>query len=123
MAGHTERQWEGKFFRCGMRCFYCHIPLTLVARQGSEPATKDHLTPVSRGGADTIDNIVPACLPCNSRKGDMTDPEFRTAFSKAMQIVTTVASADRSLSLEQRDEPRLQALLRERENLRWWRSA
>lgn len=82
MSGHTERQWEGKFFRCGMRCFYCHTPLTLL------DATKDHLTPVSRGGSDKIDNIVPACIDCNQRKGKMTETEYRAAFLTAFQQIT-----------------------------------
>jgi hypothetical protein len=75
---HTQRQWEGKFFRCSAECWYCRVPLTLA---GNDPAraTKDHLTPLSRGGSDAISNIVPACIDCNRLKGDMTEEEFRTA--------------------------------------------
>ena len=31
--------------------------------------TRDHVEPVSRGGADTWENVVAACFACNSRKG------------------------------------------------------
>ncbi len=43
------------------RCWWCgkHTNLTI-----------DHVHPLSRGGADAIDNIVGACLPCNSGKKD-----------------------------------------------------
>lgn len=99
MAGHTQRQWEGKFFRCGMRCFYCYKPLTLAE------ATKDHLTPQAREGSDFIDNIVPACLPCNQRKGAMTEPEFRTAFSEAFKTLTGVVSSSCQTSLCTIDGP------------------
>jgi 5-methylcytosine-specific restriction endonuclease McrA len=39
----------------------------------SEPhMTIDHVTPRSRGGSDTWENLVCACPSCNSRKGDRT---------------------------------------------------
>jgi hypothetical protein len=100
MAGHTERQWEGKFFRCGMRCVYCYKPLVLVTLDSEEIATKDHLTPLSRGGRDTIDNIAPACFECNRRKGSMTEPEFRTAFSAAFKLLTGVPAANSETRLQ-----------------------
>ena len=33
--------------------------------------TRDHVVPVSRGGADTWENVVTACRVCNHRKADM----------------------------------------------------
>ena len=41
-------------------CFYCPAPATQV----------DHRYPVSLGGTDTLDNLVPACSRCNQAKGD-----------------------------------------------------
>jgi 5-methylcytosine-specific restriction endonuclease McrA len=105
-GGHTERQWEGKFFRCGMRCYYCLKPLTLVAEEIGEQATKDHLTPVSRGGSNLISNIVPACIDCNQRKGAMTEPEFRKTFSEAFKLLTGVGPAEMTMLMAQ-DEPSL----------------
>jgi len=115
MSGHTQRQWEGKFFRCGMRCYYCYTPLTLA------DATKDHLTPISRLGSDEISNIVPACIRCNDKKGALTEAEFREAFQQALTNLTGVA-AD-SLSLCRRDERPLQHLRKESESISWaWRN-
>ena len=34
--------------------------------------TLDHVLPKSKGGTHTWDNVVTACSPCNSRKGDRT---------------------------------------------------
>lgn len=38
--------------------------------------TIDHVVPVSRGGADSRDNVRTACLDCNRRKNDMLPEEF-----------------------------------------------
>jgi 5-methylcytosine-specific restriction endonuclease McrA len=46
--------------RDGGRCAYC----------GDKGSTIDHVVPRSRGGTHTWENVVLACLPCNSRKGD-----------------------------------------------------
>lgn len=36
----------------------------------------DHVTPLSRGGSDALDNLVWACTECNSSKGDKTPEEW-----------------------------------------------
>lgn len=46
-------------------CAYCGAPATTI----------DHIIPSSRGGANTWDNLVCACLACNNRKGDKTPLE------------------------------------------------
>ncbi|HEY8807173.1 MAG TPA: HNH endonuclease, partial [Candidatus Limnocylindria bacterium] len=38
----------------------------------------DHRAPLSRGGRNTIENILPACRSCNRRKRTKTEDEFRT---------------------------------------------
>jgi 5-methylcytosine-specific restriction endonuclease McrA len=49
------------------RCQYCG--------RGDIPLTVDHVTPVSRGGDETWENLVCACVQCNNRKGDRTPDE------------------------------------------------
>jgi 5-methylcytosine-specific restriction endonuclease McrA len=39
------------------------------------PLTIDHVIPKSKGGDDSWDNLVAACLPCNNKKGDRTPEE------------------------------------------------
>jgi hypothetical protein len=124
-VGHTERQWQGKFFACGMRCFYCLTPLTL------QEATKDHKLPQSRGGGNRIGNIVPACGDCNSKKGDMTAEEFQAAREKIFTEAnfstvlgtTSVCPASILGELRAEDNKLLQALVEERNNCSWWRTA
>lgn len=47
-------------------CQYCGIRADL---------TVDHVLPKSRGGRDTWENLVAACVSCNNRKGDRTPEE------------------------------------------------
>ncbi len=65
-GSHTLAERREKFAQCGGVCFYCRKPGKL---------TEDHLIPISRGGTDNIDNIVPACQSCNSRKNKKTAEE------------------------------------------------
>lgn len=66
-GSHTLEERREKFARLGDVCYYCGDDSKL---------TVDHLTPLSRGGTDAIDNIVPACRSCNSRKNAKTADEF-----------------------------------------------
>jgi len=57
------------FHRDRSRCQYCG---------GSFPQRElnlDHVVPLSRGGRSTWSNVVAACVPCNSRKGNRTPEE------------------------------------------------
>jgi 5-methylcytosine-specific restriction endonuclease McrA len=48
-------------------CAYCGESCTNL--------TPDHVIPLSRGGANTLSNIVPACPACNNRKNARTPAE------------------------------------------------
>jgi 5-methylcytosine-specific restriction endonuclease McrA len=50
-------------------CQYCG------EQPGRTELTLDHVTPRSRGGATTWENVVTACGPCNRRKGNRTPEE------------------------------------------------
>lgn len=66
-GSHTHEQWLAKVAAYGSKCAYCGEEKTL---------TRDHDIPLSRGGSHSIDNLVPACKSCNSRKRAMTGVEF-----------------------------------------------
>ncbi len=56
------------------RCNYC-------GRTGEIGRLRvDHTTPVARGGGDNPSNLQLLCLQCSTRKGDMTDGEFRRSY-------------------------------------------
>lgn len=56
----TAQDWQDILATHDHRCAYCGRKMRRL--------TKDHITPVSKGGAHTKSNIVPACQSCNSKK-------------------------------------------------------
>ena len=57
------------FARDANRCQYCN------RRFPTSELTLDHVVPRSRGGGTTWDNLVCACVACNSRKGGRSPRE------------------------------------------------
>jgi len=53
------------------RCAYCGCELTLKTMQ------VDHIDPVYKSGADTLENFNPACRSCNFYKGALSLEQFR----------------------------------------------
>ena len=63
---------EPRFFRRDANvCMYCGQQF----RVGE--LTRDHITPISRGGRDVWTNVVTACRRCNNHKGGRTPEEAR----------------------------------------------
>lgn len=56
------------------KCQYCNrADLTL---------TIDHIIPKSKGGADTWENLVAACVKCNNKKGDRSPEDANMPLHK-----------------------------------------
>lgn len=71
---YSHQQWKETVVFFGGECAYCGRTM-----HKGERLTRDHLEPVSLGGATTQDNIVPACASCNASKGAS---EWREWFMK-----------------------------------------
>jgi 5-methylcytosine-specific restriction endonuclease McrA len=67
-GSHTVQQWLALIEQFGGACGYCGLTIPLL---------RDHRVPLSRGGSNDIDNIIPACRSCNARKHAKTEAEFR----------------------------------------------
>lgn len=63
----TQADWQWTLDQFGGLCAYCRL------RPGT---TIDHVVPLSRGGADAIWNLLPACITCNCSKGPRTLSEW-----------------------------------------------
>lgn len=60
-----------KLFASAISCVYCGKLFN-----GAVAKSLDHKTPLSRGGAHSINNVVISCLPCNVDKSTMTAEEY-----------------------------------------------
>ncbi|KPJ57837.1 MAG: hypothetical protein AMS15_09565, partial [Planctomycetes bacterium DG_23] len=68
------------FERDEFRCRYCGARLSLYT------ATVDHITPLSKGGDNSLENLVTSCMKCNAKKGTRVRkprPLVETASEKA----------------------------------------
>ena len=70
---HSRFSKTNLFIRDLYTCQYCS---KLYARRDM---TIDHVVPLSRGGKTTWDNVVAACVTCNSKKANKTDMKPKRA--------------------------------------------
>lgn len=68
-----QKQWQSLtdqiYERDGYICFYCGDTDSIFC--------VDHVVPLSRGGTNFGDNLVVACIPCNSSKCDKLLSEWK----------------------------------------------
>ena len=60
-ASLTPEQWLSALDAYGRKCIYCSVDCQVP--------TMDHVIPLAKGGAHSIDNVVPSCPHCNFSKG------------------------------------------------------
>lgn len=61
----TAKEWIDILKEYKFKCAYCGKEFNLFDRP-----TRDHVIPISKGGHNTKENVVPACGSCNSKKHD-----------------------------------------------------
>lgn len=66
---YSEADLNQLWYEQGGCCAYCAVPLFAYYHV-------DHVIPLSRGGADRLENLALACPSCNVRKSAMTAEEF-----------------------------------------------
>jgi hypothetical protein len=68
-GSHTAAEVRAQYEIQGGRCFYCLASLAAGYHE-------EHMTPLTRGGSNGIENIVCACAHCNFSKWSKTAAEF-----------------------------------------------
>lgn len=72
-TGVSDSDWQRALRRSTGRCSYCGERGRLV---------RDHVIPLSRGGANRIGNLVPTCVSCNNSKGALLLVEWKARRSR-----------------------------------------
>lgn len=68
------------FAKTNGHCAYCGTPLSFKEME------VDHVIPLALGGADSLENWVPACHVCNQFKGHSRLEEFRAAIEHITDV-------------------------------------
>jgi len=70
------QEWLEILEKYNYRCAYCGCEFD----ENTLPQ-KDHVIPISKGGHNTKENIVPACRDCNTRKNNKMIKDFQIVLS------------------------------------------
>jgi len=68
----TSEEWLQILEDYDYKCAYCGCEFN----EDTLP-TRDHVIPISKGGHNTKENVIPACLSCNAKKGNKILKERR----------------------------------------------
>jgi 5-methylcytosine-specific restriction endonuclease McrA len=68
----TKDEWENRLIEFNFSCAYCYRNECELNKK----LTIDHIIPISKGGLNIIENIVPSCFSCNSSKGSKDVDEY-----------------------------------------------
>lgn len=61
---------EARFSIWNSRCAFCGVNASHTRNCGANRLTEDHVMALTKGGLDEANNILPACLTCNSSKNN-----------------------------------------------------
>lgn len=66
-----------ELYSSAKKCPYCGVVMSDRSHSNLKTAKSlDHLVPLSKGGTHSLFNAVICCLSCNSKKGDLSYPEW-----------------------------------------------
>jgi len=73
-GSHTEQEWEQKKKEYNYCCVYCGVKEKDLKKKyklkSQQILHRDHFIPLTKNGTDYIKNIRPACVSCNTSKGN-----------------------------------------------------
>ena len=71
----TYKEWLNILKKYDYKCAYCGCEFD----ENTLPQ-KDHVIPISKGGHNTKENVVPACIICNSKKWTKIIQPYQLSF-------------------------------------------
>lgn len=77
----TPKERQAVYNLTGGKCAYCGEPIAFADMQ------VDHVIPLRKGGADALDNMLPACRSCNHYKGSLTVEQFRKTVERMPEVL------------------------------------
>lgn len=80
----TREEWLEKLRLYGRLCAWCGEYITGVIH-------RDHVIPLSKGGSNYIENIVPSCATCNLRKSAKMPEEFLALLELEGRVTPSLA--------------------------------
>ncbi|MEE2718251.1 MAG: HNH endonuclease [Planctomycetota bacterium] len=102
---HVRLNRRNLFARDGNRCQYCGVRFPIG------DLSIDHVLPQSRGGDHSWENLVCACIACNSRKGNRLPRE--AGMKLIRQPVRPRTSPDRAIRVRRRQYEEWKVFLNE----------
>jgi 5-methylcytosine-specific restriction endonuclease McrA len=63
----TAKEWLDILKQYNYKCAYCKRSILDLP----DGLVRDHIIPISRGGGNTKENVVPACVRCNKQKSSI----------------------------------------------------
>ena len=64
IGSFSGKEWLNILEKYNFRCVFCGV------HDSISKMTVDHITPLSKGGTNYIENIQPLCFKCNRKKGN-----------------------------------------------------
>ena len=81
----THGEWREVVGEHNFLCYLCNRQLTLESGKDNT-LNLEHIQPLSRGGANTKENVAPACLVCNKAKQALMLPEFLELAKRWLEV-------------------------------------
>jgi len=78
----TKEVRDSVFEAGDWRCHYCDVRVKKTKKLCRTTATIDHIVAVANGGDNRMDNLITACLSCNSRKNAKPYAEYMASIGR-----------------------------------------
>ena len=84
--GRRYREARARILLTATHCTYCGVEISdELPPTHPQKATVDHIKTVVDGGSDDDENLIPACLLCNEKRGTLSVEAFTRLLSHEVE--------------------------------------